>query len=110
MTKEMRIRIFLTQYAMLCEKYNLHFEEGLVEGTPNSVSNPLHSTIVLRDDTPNEPDVYFIAGNTKSAAKVYSLDDREHIIEPFNNIPEFDKPHCKTEEEIQAELKALGLM
>ena len=105
-----RIRLFLTEYRAICEKYNLHFEEGLIEGSPNSVRNPMHSTMVIRDDDPDKPDVYFIATNTGATVEAYSLDDEDELIKPYDNIPEFCGRHEKSDEEVEAELRAMGLM
>lgn len=115
MTLEMRIKIFLTKYRELVKELGLSISHNYNDDT---------SPLILRIS----PELKKQYGNTEEGCPSYlnffgeNPEDCSFFVilfgdkgkmtqlDPFDNIPEFDKPHCKTDEEVKAELKALGLM
>lgn len=119
MTKATRVKLFLTEYKALCEKYNLYFKEGMISADNNAVikANHIASTIDLMDSTEGEHDVYFISSyaypetGIKGGYVKVLVDDE--VVEPYESMPEITKGFIgksqKTDEEIREELAADGV-
>lgn len=115
MTLEMRIRIFLTKYKELVEELGLSISPNYIDNTPPLILriNPELKREYGKAEEGCPSYINFFGDDPEycSFFAILSSDNGKTIqLDPFDDIPTFDKPHCKTEEEIQAELKALGLM
>lgn len=113
MTLEMRIRIFLTKYMELVKEMGFAIGENIYDKGESSLIIRIRSDIkaLYEDECPSY--IPFCGEDPEDSsffAVMYSENGMLKQLNPFDNIPKFDKPHYKTDEEIQDELKALGLM
>lgn len=127
MDKITRVKLFLTEYKLLCEKYGLVFIESSpseyanivgVKGCENKVCGNCRSQIDLYDY--EEHDIYEVEetkaycrnGNSineiNMAVKVCK-DDEIIKVEPYLEMPTFDTNPEVSEEEIKERAKKLGL-
>ena len=112
MTIEMRIKIFLTKYRELVRETGMAIGENIYDKGESSLLIRISPGIKsLYDECPSYIPLYGEDPEHNSFfAVMYGDDGKMSQLDPFDNIPEFDKPHCKTDEEVKDELKALGLM
>lgn len=125
-----RVKMFLTEYKLLCEKYGMVFIESTptdyaniigVKGCKDKLCGNCHSRIDLYDYV--DSDLYDVE-ETKAysnhinsineinmCVKVYKdKDDKEGVkVEPYNEMPVFDTAPEVTDEEVRERANKLGL-
>lgn len=133
MTRVTRVKLFLTEYKALCEKYGLIFVEGMpsdysnsagVEGCKDKICGHCHSCLDLVDTKDN--DIYKVTErlfedcradliDMRVKVKVYNDENDKigEVVEPYESMPELTKDFIgkaqKTDEEIREELAADGV-
>lgn len=127
MDKITRVKLFLTEYKLLCEKYGLVFIESTpsnyanivgVKGCEDKVCGKCCSRIDLCDYV--DSDLYDVDDTNAYCRNVNSIneinmsvkvckDDEIIKVEPYNEMPTFDTNPEVSEEEIKERAKKLGL-
>lgn len=127
MDKITRVKLFLTEYKLLCEKYGMVFIESTpsnyanitgVKGCENKVCGNCHSRIDLYDYV--DSDLYDVEETKAYCRNVDSIDeinmgvvihekDREVKVEPYNEMPVFDTAPEVTDEDVRERANKLGL-
>lgn len=127
MDKFTRVKLFLTEYKLLCEKYGLVFIESTpseyanivgVKGCENKVCGKCCSQIDLCDyvngvnyevDNTNAYSRSVNSINEINLCVVIPEEDHEVLVKPYLEMPTFDTNPEVTEEEIKERAKKLGL-
>lgn len=127
MDKITRVKLFLTEYKLLCEKYGMVFIESTpseyaniigVEGCKDKRCGHCSSRIDLYDYA--DSDLYEVEETKAYSNHVNSIDeinmcvvipveDHEVLVKPYNEMPVFDTEPEVTDEEIKARANKLGL-
>lgn len=123
MTREMRVKLFLTEYKEICEKYQLHLDAGEVL----TEYNHDYSSFELWDDS-DAPDIYPVEAakgykvlNSRYGAKLSSLvyadgnDKDGTLVTALDSMPEITEDYIGTvkqersPEEVRKRLADLGI-
>lgn len=123
MTREMRVKLFLTEYKEICEKYQLHLDAGEVL-TENKHD---YSSFELWDDS-DLPDIYPVEAaegykvlNSRYGAKLSSLvytdanDNDGTLVTALDSMPEITEDYIgtvkqeRTPEEARKRLAEMGI-
>lgn len=122
-----RVKLFLTEYKLLCEKYGLVFIESTpsnyanivgVKGCKDKVCGKCCSRIDLCDYVDSK--LYGVDNTNAYSRNVNSIneinmcvaipvEDHEVVVKPYLEMPTFDTNPEVTEEEIKERAKKLGL-